>query len=241
MILTFEEVSFNYSHQPILENVSFTIQEGEFIAIIGPNGGGKTTLLKLIMGFLKPTTGKISLFGKPPKQAREKIGWVPQGFDFDRQFPITVLEVVLGGRLKYTSWFGSFGSHEKKEALIALEKVQMDHVKNRAFSDLSLGQAQRVLIARALASAPSLLLLDEPTTNVDRKAEQEIFSCLESLKGTITILMVTHNFNAVEKRVKKILCVQQQVSILPVEAVCQHFALGLYHFLPPTLRNGETS
>ncbi len=233
MTLKFEEVCFSYGAEPILKNVTFEIEKGEFLGIIGPNGGGKTTLLKLIMGFLKPTSGKISVFGESPQKAFSQIGWVPQGFDFDRQFPITVLEVVLGGRLSKAPWFGGFGAADKRAAGAALEKVGLSSFSRAAFADLSGGQAQRVLIARALAGSPSLLLLDEPTANVDGAAEKEILKCLDSLKGEVTILMVTHNMHAVENRVKRILSVQTRAIILPAGKVCEHFALGLYHdFLP---------
>lgn len=231
-ILECHDLFFSYSGIPVLEDANFSIEEGEFVGMIGPNGGGKTTLLKLIMGFLKPTRGKITLFGDDPKKVCQKIGWVPQGFDFDRQFPITVLEVVLGGCLGRSSWCGGFSSDDRRVALESLESVGLLNVANVAFADLSGGQAQRVLIARALASKPSLLLLDEPTANVDKPAEDKILGCLDALAGSVTILMVTHNLHAVEERVKKILVVQRQVSLLPAKEVCEHFALGLYHSLP---------
>ncbi|MCB1181273.1 MAG: ATP-binding cassette domain-containing protein [Chlamydiia bacterium] len=229
-VLKCHDLFFSYSGIPVLENVNFSIEEGEFIGIIGPNGGGKTTLLKLIMGFLKPTRGKLLLFGKAP--ISQKIGWVPQGFDFDKKFPITVLEVVLGGCLGRSSWYGGFSIDDRRYALESLEAVGLLDSAKLPFAGLSGGQAQRVLIARALASKPSLLLLDEPTANVDKPAEDKILSCLDALAGKVTILMVTHNLHVVEERVKKILVVQREVALLPVKEVCKHFALGLYHSLP---------
>jgi zinc transport system ATP-binding protein len=226
-----DHLSFAYNETHVLKDTSFTIAENEFIGIIGPNGGGKTTLLLLLMGFLKPTSGKIKLFGKSPREMRPRLGYVPQVFRYDRDFPITVLEVVLAGRLAETKIWGGWLNEDKKKALEALEKMGMKSFANASFSELSGGQAQRVLLARALVSNPRILFLDEPTANVDQNAQAEIYKHLAQLKGTITLIMVTHDLAAATQAVERILCVEREVASFTPKQVCGHFALGLYH--PP--------
>lgn len=224
-----DKVFFSYEKTHILNNVSLSINHGEFVGIFGPNGGGKTTLLKLIMGFLKQDKGSISLFGKSPEEARSIVGYVPQSTKVDRQFPITVEEVVQMGCLSKTSFLGTLTQVYKKKALEALDRVGMADKKHDSFGKLSGGQAQRVLIARALAGDPKILLLDEPTASVDPQAEQDILSILSSLKGSITILMVTHDLQTILEKTEKLLCVHRDVHTLSPSTVCEHFGLGLYH------------
>lgn len=230
MILEVQNLDFSYEKKtPILENVTLAVTAGEFVGLFGPNGGGKTTLLQLLMGFLKPSKGKIRIANKTPKAARPLIGYVPQVTSYDRQFPLSVLELVLMGILSENSWWGGLPKNGKERAEEALRKVNLLDKKNAPFSTLSGGQAQRALIARALVSNPALLLLDEPTASVDTKAEQEIHDLLLSLKGTTTILMVTHDLQTVFQKVDRWLCINRQVtSYLPNE-MCLHFSHGLYH------------
>jgi zinc transport system ATP-binding protein len=232
-VITFENVSFSYQKKEVLKNISFNVDAGEFIGLFGPNGGGKTTLLKLIMGFLKPASGKIKVFGKDPQLFKSKIAYVPQALNFDRQFPISVLELVLSGRLSRLPWYGRFHPGDYDAANKILEQVGLSKFKNHSFGTLSGGQAQRALIARALVAEPKLLLLDEPTASVDSNAEREIYSILEGLKGKITILMVTHHLRTAIDQVQRVLCVRSNVISLLPEEVCEHFAIGLYH--PPLL------
>lgn len=233
-VIELKNVAYAYADSPVLADVSFSIAEGEFIGIFGPNGGGKTTLLKLLMGFLKPTEGSIAVFGMSPEEAREQIAYVPQALRFDRQFPISVKEVVLSGRLAHLPWHGRYLPEDEAAAMEMLETVGLADMKSRAFGTLSGGQAQRVLIARALVSQPKLLLLDEPTASVDSAAEKEIYKILEELKGKITILMVTHHLKTAMDQVGRVLCVRKSVVSLKPEEVCEHFAIGLYH--PPLSR-----
>lgn len=224
-----KNLSFSYGEMSVLKDISFDIQPGQFIGVIGPNGGGKTTLLKLILGFLKPSAGEIEIFGKPPLAARENIAYVPQSLRFDKQFPISVMELVLEGRLSHLPWYGQFKKKDKEIALHALDRVGLAHLKERPFGSLSGGQAQRALIARALASEPRLLLLDEPTASVDAKAEVEIYGILKQLQGEMTIIMVTHNLQAAIELVEKVMCIQHTCLTLNPQQVCEHYALGLYH------------
>ncbi len=228
------DVSFGFEGRPVLKRVSLQVRKGEFIGIMGPNGGGKTTLLKLLMGFLSPKHGTISINGKCPEAARLSIGYVPQSHRTDRDFPITLLELVLLGAVSKTSWLGTYPKEVKEQALNLIEQLCLMAHRNQSFGSLSGGLAQRALLARALLSDPEILLLDEPTTNIDGPSAQIFFRLLEQMKGKKTILMVTHDLNTIIERVDRTLCVQGHVnSYLPGE-VCEHFTLGLYH--TPLLR-----
>lgn len=195
----------------VLEDVDLTIREGEFLGIIGPNGGGKTTLLKVILGLIKPIRGEVKVFGLPPQQGRRYLGYVPQYGTFDRDFPIKVLEVVLMGRLGKGGSLRGFSDEDRLRALKALELVEMDHLKDRGIGTLSGGELQRVLIARALVAEPRLLLLDEPTANVDVPVEREFFDLLEHLKERMAIVLVTHDVGVLSAHVEKIACLNRRL------------------------------
>jgi len=229
LAVALDHVSFAYQDSLVLKDICLAIKSGEFIGMIGPNGGGKTTLLKLMMGFLKPSSGNISIFSEPPASSLKQISYVPQSLRFDKQFPISVMELVMGGRLSHLPWYGMFSKKDKEIALHALERVGLVDFQHRSFGNLSGGQAQRALIARALASEPQLLLLDEPTASVDAQAESDIYNILKGLQSQITIIMVTHNLRAAIELVERVICVQQTAIALKPQEVCEHFAFGLYH------------
>lgn len=233
-LLIVDNLCFKYQGIPVLRNVTFSVNSGDFVGIIGPNGGGKTTLLKAILGFIKPLSGKITINGLPPVQARKNLAYVPQFARYDREFPISVLEVVLSGRLFDLPWYGKYSKEDYEAAWEALTRVGLKDFASRRFGTLSGGQAQRVLIARALASKPNLLLLDEPTASVDAQSEADIHALLNQLKGTMTILMVTHDVDAIINDVQRVICVRGESVVLNPREVCEHFALGLYH--KPLLR-----
>nr|NJM00879.1 ABC transporter ATP-binding protein [Desulfobacula sp.] len=222
-----ENVSFAYKQSNILEDVTLFIDRGEFASIVGPNGGGKTTLLKLILGLLKPDKGRISIFGKPPEQARQKIGYMPQYAPLDMNFPATVMDVVLMGRLaEKTFWFSK---KDRSEALAAIDEVGMGSFAGTGFNELSGGQRQRILIARALCSRPDLLLLDEPTANVDHETEVNLFSILQALNSKMTILVVSHDLGFVSKYVKSVICVNRKVVIHPTTLMNGMLIKDIYH------------
>ncbi len=225
--ITFENLSFFYHKRQILEDVNLQVKEGEFASIVGPNGGGKTTLLKLMLGLIKPETGRVRVFGKSPEQTREKIGYMPQYAHLDMNFPATVLDVVLMGRLaKKKFWFSK---DDKQKALFAIDEVDMASYIHTGFSELSGGQKQRVLIARALCSNPSILLLDEPTANVDHETEESLFSILKKLNTDMTILLVSHDLGFVSKYVKSVICVNRQVVIHPTTLMDGAMIKDIYH------------
>jgi zinc transport system ATP-binding protein len=225
--IIFEKVSFFYHKRQILEEVNLQVKEGEFASIVGPNGGGKTTLLKLMLGLIKPDEGKITVFGKTPETAREKIGYMPQYAHLDMNFPATVLDVVLMGRLSRRKLW--FSKRDKQEAHIAIDEVNMTPHTHTGFSELSGGQKQRVLIARALCSNPSILLLDEPTANVDQETEESLFSILQKLNHDMTILLVSHDLGFVSKYVKSVICVNRQVVIHPTTLMDGAMIKDIYH------------
>ncbi|MBA3816569.1 MAG: ABC transporter ATP-binding protein [Parachlamydiaceae bacterium] len=229
LAVALDHISFAYQDSLVLKDICLAVKSGEFIGMIGPNGGGKTTLLKLMMGFLKPSSGDISIFSEPPASSLQQISYVPQSLRFDKQFPISVMELVMGGRLSHLPWYGIFSKKDKEIALHALERVGLVDFQHRSFGNLSGGQAQRALIARALASEPQLLLLDEPTASVDAQAESDIYNILKGLQSQITIIMVTHNLRAAIELVERVICVQQTAISLKPQEVCEHFAFGLYH------------
>jgi len=196
MILSIKDLSFSYAKQTVLENIDLEVEEKEFLAIIGPNGGGKSTLLKLIIGLLKPQKGSIRLYEK-------KIGYVPQNTNINNTFPIKVWEVVTLG-VKPTA-------SQKEKALKVLKEVDMQNHFDKKIGELSGGQRQRVLIARALFNDPKLLLLDEPTSNIDPKTSESIYKLLKKLNDQITIIVVSHDIAVSLKYATKIAYINKNI------------------------------
>lgn len=227
MSIVVSNLNFSYTN-PVLEGVSFSIHEGEFVGVFGPNGGGKTTLLKLLLGLLHPEQGSVSLMGGPPEKVSQKIGYVPQMGTFDPLFPITALEVVLQGLL-YES--GCFFSRELKErAIHAIDHVGLKNKKDYPLGTLSGGERQRILIARALVTKPYILFLDEATSGVDVRAQEKIYETLQRFKGAFTTLFVTHELHSLLEVgcVDRFLCVQKNVVEYTPEELRRQSLAGLY-------------
>lgn len=205
-----DSLTFGYSQRAILEDVTFTVEEGASTCIIGPNGGGKTTLLRLILGLLTPRKGSIRIFGRSPLEARRDIGYVPQAMRFDPLFPASALDIVLMGRLDRVR-FGLYRADCRAAAEDALAEVGLAGDAATPFADLSGGQRQRVLIARALASHPRLLLLDEPTANIDLTVEAQFLDSLDLIREHTTILFVTHDMDLISRLGDSVLCVNHKV------------------------------
>jgi zinc transport system ATP-binding protein len=230
-VLTFDNVSFSYGSVPVLEKVSFSIRERESVCIVGPNGGGKTTLVKLILGLLEPSAGEIRVFGKSPKTARRRVGYMPQHLLYDPLFPVTVCDIVLMGRLKSGGLRGFFGwpdGEDREAAAEALRQVGMEDFSRRSFSSLSGGQRQRVLIARALSGRPDLLLLDEPTSSVDTLVEAKLLELLRELNERMTVAMVTHDLGFVSEMVEKVVCVNRRVAVHPTNDISGEIIHDIY-------------
>ncbi|MCK5408207.1 MAG: ABC transporter ATP-binding protein [Candidatus Krumholzibacteria bacterium] len=226
--IRFDRVNFAYGVAPVLEDVSFTIAEREFAAIIGPNGGGKTTMLKLILGLIEPQTGFVRVFGRTPVVARRRIGFMPQYPGLDTQFPVTVMDVVLLARLGGGHRIGRYSGADRAAAAQALEDLGLAAIGNRSYSKLSSGQRQRVLIARALASDPEILLLDEPTANLDPFVQDDLYELLHRLNEKLTVLVVSHDVGFVSKYVEKVVCVNRRVVLHPASAVKGELVSMLY-------------
>ena len=196
-VVELKDVDFAYDDQPVLSHISLTVNAGDFLAIIGPNGGGKSTLLKLILGLLTPRSGTVRLFGHPPARSRIDIGYVPQNTNINTDFPIRVLDVVMiGNGAKRHPLFG-YSSEEKACAQAALEQVGMAKYARHRIGSLSGGQRQRVMIARALCRHPKLLLLDEPTASIDAAGQREIYDLLKDLNRTLTVIVVSHDLSVI--------------------------------------------
>lgn len=217
-----EGIFFHYQNDNVLENISFEIKDGEYVGLIGPNGGGKTTLLKLLTGLSEVQKGKIRINGMSPEKARSKgkIGYVPQRIvQANIQCPATVEEVVTSGRISNIGIGGIMKKNDLKAIETAMLDTNVEKFRNRSIEDLSGGEKQRVFIARALASEPSILILDEPTTGVDIKATQNFYSLLKDLNQwhEMTIIIVSHDIEAVAKEVDCVLCLNRELV-----STCKH-------------------
>ncbi|MGB6681142.1 MAG: ABC transporter ATP-binding protein [Candidatus Bathyarchaeia archaeon] len=210
-IVDLKDVWVYYDEKIVLENINLIVKENDFLGIIGPNGGGKTTLLKVILGLIKPNRGDLKVFGGSPENNRTLIGYVPQLRQFDLDFPATVLDVVMTGRLNQTRMFRRYSLEDKKIANKVIEEVNMSHLRHHAIGRLSGGERQRVFMARALASEPKLLLLDEPTANVDKNLDTKLWEFFNNLKKTTPIILVTHDISAVSIYVDKIACLNRRL------------------------------
>ena len=215
-------LSFSYNGRPVLRDVDLTIASGDLVCMVGPNGGGKTTLLKLMLGLLRPDVGRIRVFGRSPHEARPLVGYVPQHMTFDAHFPVNVTDVVLMGRL------GRAGGGDSDAVAEALREVGIHDLRKRPFSELSGGQRQRVMIARALASEPEMLLLDEPTASLDVGVEREFHALLGALNERMTIVLVSHDVGFVTGHVGKVVCVQGAVAVHPTAELTGEVMRDLY-------------
>jgi len=205
------DLCFAYGETRVLEGVDATIPLRDFVGMVGPNGGGKTTLLKLILGLLSPTAGTVKVFGERPERSRARVGYVPQSFRYDPQFPATVADVVLMGRLGHGRGFGPYRRADRAAANAALSRVGLEGLAHRPLAALSGGQRQRALIARALTCDPEMLVLDEPTANLDPAAEADVYDLLRTLNDRLTIVVATHDLAFVSSSVKSVLCVHGHV------------------------------
>ena len=211
-VVEFKGVSYRVDGQEILRNITFSVQQGEYLAILGPNGAGKTTLLKILLGLLRPTEGEVRVFGKPPwhlgRRERSRIGYVPQLTEIDLDFPIRVYDVVMMGRFGRLGYLRRPGPRDREAVLRALEHMRIASLAHRRLRELSGGQRQRVFIARALATEPELLVLDEPTTSLDTAMAEGMYELLDHLQKTLqlTVILVSHDVGVVAERVDRVAC-----------------------------------
>jgi zinc transport system ATP-binding protein len=227
-VIKIRDLHFNYGDVPILEDINIDIQQKEFIGMVGPNGSGKTTLLKIILGLLAPDHGTVEVLGKPPVQSVKNVGYMPQFAPFTRDFPISVEETVLMGRLGKTSSMGFFSKEDKQLAAESMEAVEVLDLRKRSIGSLSGGQLQRALIARALTCNPEIMILDEPTANVDMKVEKDIFDLLKRLNEKITIIVVTHDIGFISQYIDRVACINRTLICHPTSELTGETIEKLY-------------
>lgn len=224
-------LNFSYGSVPTLSGIDLQVAEGEFLGIVGPNAGGKSTLLKLILGLLKPQSGHIRVLGRTPYAASRLLGYVPQYPSFPRDFPIIVEQVVQLGRLGlgrnggrggdkwHALWPGQASAADREAVRRSLAEVEAGDIAKRRIASLSGGQLQRVLLARALVGEPRILILDEPTANIDQRMESEIFDLLKALNERLTILVVSHDVAFISRYVGRVACINQTLVCHETDAI----------------------
>ncbi len=222
-------ISFAYPQRPlILQHIDWQVKSGEFIALVGPNGGGKSTLLKIILGLLKPQQGQVQILGESLAKNRKRIGYVPQFTDFSRDYPITVEETVLLGRLGKTRPYFGYRKQDREIAQRVMQEAYVADLHAQRLGTLSGGQLQRVLIARALASEPDILILDEPTTNIDMRTEEDIFALLKTFNQRMTIVVVSHDIGFISSYVNRVACLNKTLLCHHTDALHGKLIQDLY-------------
>ncbi|RDU64200.1 metal ABC transporter ATP-binding protein [Helicobacter sp. MIT 14-3879] len=210
-IIICKDINFKYNVNFVLKNINFSISQGDFIAFIGPNGGGKSTLAKILLGLLKPTSGSIiypnvTLFSK-----NSLIGYTPQDTGINKDFPIQAFDVVLMGFLQKSRFGYKITKNDRLEALDIMQKLEIENLKYRAIGSLSGGQRQRVMIARALCGKPKLLIFDEPTSNIDMLTQKEIYKLLKQININHTIILISHDISNLSEYVNKVLFINNEI------------------------------
>ena len=232
-LISTKDMSFSYGESLVLDSINMDVFAGEFLGIVGPNAGGKSTLLKLMLGLIEPTQGAIAVYGRSPVKSRHRIGYVPQYPAFARDFPITVQDAVLMGRLGQCGGIlKSIGWYQKSDYEIAancMREMEILNLKDMQLSTLSGGQLQRVLLARALASEPEILMLDEPTANVDMRLETDIFDLLKQLNERMTIIVVSHDIGFISSYVSRVACVNGTLLCHDTASIDGQVINDLYH------------
>jgi len=227
-VIEVQGATAGFGGHPVIEHVDFRVAAGEFVGIVGPNGGGKTTLLRVILGLMPLRAGRVRVFGEPPTRGRRRVGYVPQYPGFSRDFPVSVRQLVLTGRLGATGGWLRYRRADHAIAERALSEVAMAGLGQRPIAALSGGELQRALIARALATEPGILLLDEPTANIDPRVEHDFFELLRVLNRRITIIVVTHDIGFVSQYVGRVACLNRTLVHHGTEALTPAVVEQLY-------------
>jgi len=236
-VIDIQDLWFSFGDQLVLKEVNLKVRSGDFVAVIGPNGGGKTTLLKLMLGLLTPNRGRIRVLGKAPRSVTQRIGYVPQDIHINKTFPISAMDVVLMGALRLHPGRVRQSCEDRVAAQQALDRMQVGKYNGTRIGKLSGGQLQRVLIARALVSTPDILFLDEPTAHLDSQGQSDLYELLRQLNESITILMVSHDLTMLSSYVKSVACVNQVVHFHD-EAEITNEMVDMYHCPVELLAHG---
>ena len=228
-ILEFENVSYAYQNKTnVLDSVNLKIKEKDFLMLLGPNGGGKTTLLKVITGLINPDSGTVRLFNSSVKKSLNRVGYLPQQTDINHKFPISVLDVVLMGTLTAVKEKGESKKQVKEQSIHALERVGCKEISSKRIGEISGGERQRVLLARALVSKPELLLLDEPTSNIDTAGREKLFRLFAELNKEITIVLVSHDISVISMGVKSVACINGSLHYHPAPQITEEMLKMAY-------------
>jgi len=214
-LIDIRNITVGYDENIILSNVSLTIHDSDFIGVIGPNGGGKTTLLKAILGLLTPVRGEVVFHDCMTQGNQHRIGYLPQINNIDRKFPISVSEVVKSGLMSKKRIIKAYAKKDLEFAVQLMDQMGIYEIRNKAIGELSGGQIQRALLCRALVNQPKLLVLDEPNTYVDNRFEKELYEKLRKLNENIAILLVSHDLGTISTYVKSIACVNHSLHYHP--------------------------
>ena len=218
-IIKIENLSAGYDQKTVLHDINLEISEKDFLGIIGPNGGGKTTLMKVILGLLKPSEGKITFYdnGMPVEQL--EIGYLPQYNSIDKKFPISVYEVILSGLNRQKSLFSRFTKEHHERVKETISMMGLEGMENKPIGQLSGGQMQRALLGRAIVSNPKAIFLDEPNTYIDKRFEARLYSLLEEINKQRAVILVSHDIGSVLQTVKSIACVNGTLDYHPQSEV----------------------
>ena len=238
-VIEIKNLSFSYHKQKILEDINLSVEEKDFLAIIGPNGGGKSTLLKLILGINPVKSGTVLTFGEVPQKNLSKIGYVPQNTNVNTDFPIKVIEVVLMGHIGTKRPLFGYAKEERLCAMGALAQVGMEEFAEVKIGELSGGQRQRVMIARALCAHPQILILDEPTSSIDIDGQKQIYELLKELNSYITIIVVSHDISVIMQYANTVVHINKRLTFHDMSGKqesqpneCKHFCeVELFHKL----------
>lgn len=230
-VIRLEDIWVSFNGEPVLMGVDLSIYPRDFYAIIGPNGGGKTTLLKVILGLVEPSRGTVRIFGKRPQEGRKYLGYVPQFRTFDFSYPITVREMVLSGRLTHSRApvIIRYDRVDKKKAEDAMDLMGITPLAGHPIADLSGGEQQRAIIARALAGEPEVLLLDEPTVHIDTPTEDRFYDILDRLKESLTIVLVSHDIGVISAHVNKVACLNRRIYTHDSRELTEDMVKAAYH------------
>lgn len=227
-IISLSNISAAYGNKTVLTDINLNIYDKDFLGVIGPNGGGKTTLIKIILGLIKPTSGEVRFYDNCKDVQEITMGYLPQYNSIDKKFPISVYEVVLSGLSKQKSIFHKYSSEQHDKVKQVIDRMGLDEVQHRAIGELSGGQLQRALLGRALVSDPKVIILDEPNTYIDKRFEAKLYSLLEEINKERAIILVSHDIGTVLQNVKSIACVNEELDYhpdteVPVEWLEEHF------------------
>jgi zinc transport system ATP-binding protein len=228
-IIEMRDVWFSFNGQPVLQAVNLTVNRGDYLVIFGPNGGGKTILLKLMLGLLHPTRGMVRVFGRLPAKEAHRIGYVPQNVHINKTFPVSVLDVVLMGCLRQGKGGPRHNRQDRLAAQKALEQMGVWGVRDRRIGELSGGQLQRIFIARALVSNPEALFLDEALASIDTYGRGELYDLLKELNQTVTIVSVSHDLMILSSHVKSVACVNRELYYHDSGEITQEMLDQVYH------------